>query len=113
MKTSETASNRRSFSRSWTCRGPVGGSDDLLLQDLLRSGPALLRALVLVVRREPVSARVAHDRVRGDHRPARGARDLAGLALRLDGFGLGFRAGPDGLHRGAPRGLGRRLRSGL
>src|SRR5438445_926005 len=56
--------------------------DDLLLEDLLRGSPALLRGLVLVLRREPVPAGVAHDRVRGDHRPARGARDLSGIPLR-------------------------------
>src|SRR5437867_3445669 len=54
--------------------------DDLLLEDLLHGG--LLAALVLFLGRQAVSAGVTHDRVAGDHRPARGARDLAGLALR-------------------------------
>src|SRR2546427_12399657 len=57
------------------------GLDDLLLEDLLRGSPALLRGLVLVLRRKPVPTGVAHDRVRGDHRPARRARDLARLSF--------------------------------
>src|SRR3989442_12875656 len=65
------------------CDGGRGAStsalDDLLLEDLLHR--ALLPALVLFLRREPMAARVAHDRVARDHRPARGARDLARLAL--------------------------------
>src|SRR2546428_873520 len=56
--------------------------DALLHEDFFWGARTLLRGLVLVLRRESVPTRVAHDRVRGDHRPARGARDLAGLPLR-------------------------------
>src|SRR2546425_9719356 len=53
--------------------------DDLLLHDLLH-GP-LLPALVVFLRREPVTARIAHDRIARDHLAARRAGDLPRLAL--------------------------------
>src|SRR5213594_745286 len=67
--------------------------DDLLLEDLLHGG--LLAALVLFLGRQAVSAGVTHDRVAGDHRPARRTGDLS----RLSGF-LHLRDDRGGLRRG-------------
>src|SRR5437773_8424647 len=59
------------------------GSNHLLLEDLLDAHGCLLRALV-VLAREPVAAGVAHDRIRGDHRPAGRTGDLDRKSTRLN-----------------------------